>query len=401
MRIAMVGARFAGLDGVSLESGKIAEALGRAGHEVVWFAGEIGEGFVPATVCAPAAFDTVDNEDLQHRAFDGGSPEEVRLSLERTAAEIARSFDAFVVETQVEGVIVQNAWAIPMHLPLAVAITNVVRRRELPTVGHHHDFAWERKRFSTCVVPDVIDEYFPPTGDRIAHVVINSIAQRDLEVRRGVSSVVLPNVMDFARGDPDHDGGARFRSDAGLDIDDIVFLQPTRVIERKGIELTIELASRVEGDPKVVVTHPDDRDVEYWQRLVRLADRLGVDLRLVDVGRRLETLASAYGAADLVCFPSSLEGWGNALVEAIFYRRPVMVNRYQVFVSDIAPLGLEFIEIDGEITDTTVSAVEGLLSSGTWLDAALDRNFQIGIDELSYSRAASVFTSSFRRISAL
>ena len=38
-------------------------------------------------------------------------------------------------------------------------------------------------------------------------------------------------------------------------------------------------------------------------------------------------LADAYAAADLVCFPSLVEGFGNALVEAIYHRKPLFVNR--------------------------------------------------------------------------
>ena len=59
------------------------------------------------------------------------------------------------------------------------------------------------------------------------------------------------------------------------------------------------------------------------------------------------TLHDAYLAADLITYPSLYEGYGNALLEAVFYGKPVVVNRYPVYVADIAPLGLSFIEIDG------------------------------------------------------
>jgi mannosylglucosylglycerate synthase len=58
-------------------------------------------------------------------------------------------------------------------------------------------------------------------------------------------------------------------------------------------------------------------------------------------------LGDVYAAADLVCYPSRYEGFGNALLEAFFYRRPVLVNRYPVYVRDIAPAGVECIELNG------------------------------------------------------
>jgi hypothetical protein len=47
----------------------------------------------------------------------------------------------------------------------------------------------------------------------------------------------------------------------------------------------------------------------------------------------------SYAHADFVTFPSLYEGFGNALVEAMYFRMPTLVNRYSVYVSDIAPLG--------------------------------------------------------------
>ena len=398
MRIAMVGARFAGLDGVSLEAAKIGAALELAGHQLCWFAGDLGPEFTPGIAFAPASFDDAANVELQRLAFAGDDPDAVLARVAETTALIREAFENFLDLYDVDAVIVQNAWSIPMQLPLAVAISDVVKERGTPTVGHHHDFTWERPRFDGCVVPEILDEYFPPSGEHIAHVVINSIAADELGSRRGLPSVVMPNVMDFESGKPTHDGGERFRELAGLDESDVVLLQPTRVVRRKGIELTIDLASRMPGNPKVIVTHPDDLDTEYWDELVALASDLGVDLRLVDVGRDRHALASAYAAANLVCFPSLYEGYGNALVEAVYYRSPVMVNRYSVFVSDIEPLGLDVVELDGIVTDEIVATAINVVQGGRSIDASVDKNFEIGLANLSYAKAVELMEASFSQV---
>jgi hypothetical protein len=54
----MVGTRFAGLDGVSLEADKLATVLEEAGHQVVWFAGALGDRFRPGLQYPPAHFGT-------------------------------------------------------------------------------------------------------------------------------------------------------------------------------------------------------------------------------------------------------------------------------------------------------------------------------------------------------
>ena len=86
----------------------------------------------------------------------------------------------------------------------------------------------------------------------------------------------------------------------------------------------------------------------------------------------------------MITYPSLYEGYGNALLEAVFYGRPVVVNRYPVYVADIAPLGMELIEIDGVITDETVDAVRTALASPRRQARIAARNYDIARQRLSY-----------------
>lgn len=381
----MVSTRFAGLDGVTLEAGKVAAALREDDHEFVWFAGELGPEFHPGREVSAAHFAADENRQLESDCFGAGADRDrVASIIKRRAAHLEGELDRFVTEFGVEALVVQNAMAIPMQLPLGIALANFIGARAMPTIAHHHDFGWERSRFSDCVVPEVLEAAFPSVAPSIAHVVINQDARDELRARRGVDSVVLPNVMNFAEPPPAGDG-ARYREEAGLSSSDIVLLQPTRVIPRKGIELTIRLAHELH-DPRVrvVVSHPDDRVDTYWSELGALADDLGVDLRLAPAGRAASSLPDAYAAADVVCFPSLYEGFGNALLEAFYFRRPVFVNRYPVYARDIAPTGVECIEADGEVTAEVVAMAAAWLEDPTRAAEAIDRNYEVGREHFSY-----------------
>jgi glycosyltransferase involved in cell wall biosynthesis len=186
------------------------------------------------------------------------------------------------------------------------------------------------------------------------------------------------------------------RAELGMNEHGLLVVQPTRVVPRKGIELAIELVGRL-GDPDAVllITSPaGDEGLDYLVELerqaekakVRLryaADRFEPDLEGKPVGPA-HTLHDAYLAADLITYPSLYEGYGNALIEAIFYGKPVVVNRYSVYVADIAPLGLEFVEIDGEITDATVAEVRRAISDPERQARIAARNFEIARRRLSY-----------------
>jgi len=381
----MVSTRFAGLDGVTLEAAKVAAALREDGHEFVWFAGELGPEFHPGRQVPAAHFAADENRQLESGCFGAGADrDQVASIIAQRAAHLEGELDQFATEFGIEALVVQNAMAIPMQLPLGIALANLTRSRALPTIAHHHDFGWERARFANCAVPEVLEAAFPATGPHIAHVVINRDARDELRARRGVESVVLPNVMDFAATPPRGDG-VRYREEAGLAPGDVVLLQPTRVIPRKGIELTIRLAYELR-DPaiKVVVSHPDDRVDTYWAELGALADELGVDLRLAPAGRGASSLPDAYAAADLVCFPSLYEGFGNALLEAFYYRRPVFVNRYSVYARDIAPTGVDCIEADGAVTSEVVARAAAWLEDPPSAGEAVDRNYKTGREHFSF-----------------
>jgi mannosylglucosylglycerate synthase len=394
VNLGMISTRFSGLDGVSLESAKVAEVLEAAGHHVAWFAGELGDNFQPGMVHSRAHFETEANRQLEAACFGTStrSPE-ITNALRAAAEELKEPLRKFLRDFQIDVVVAQNVLCIPMQLPLGIALTEVLAETGTPAVAHHHDFFWERERFMVNAVPDILGAAFPPVLPRLRHVVIHSGAAGALRNRRGVDPTVLPNVMDFERG-PVHPGdGERFRAQAGFRADDIILLQPTRVVPRKGIELTLDLAAALGDDRvKVVITHPEgDEGHEYGSLLRARAEQYGVQLCFVPTQPQHTAaepdgllLPDAYAAADLVTFPSIIEGFGNALLEAFFYRRPVFVNRYPVYVSDIAPTGVRCIEIDGAVDSLAVGQIRDLLDDPTAWKAHVDANYDISREHFSY-----------------
>ena len=104
--------------------------------------------------------------------------------------KFARRFD-------LEILIIENAVTIPLNLPLGLAITEFIAETGYPTIAHHHDFYWERQRFQVNCVSDYLATAFPPHLPSIRHVVINSIQAQQIASRHGLTSRVIPNVMDF------------------------------------------------------------------------------------------------------------------------------------------------------------------------------------------------------------
>jgi mannosylglucosylglycerate synthase len=389
MKIGFVSTRFAGTDGVSLESMKWAEVLQRAGHRCYWFSGLNDRPDEMAFVDPEAHFGHPRIEALQDRLWNRDTLDpDVHDEVAALRHSLGESLAEFVSRFSIDVLVPENAITIPMHVPLGLALADFICRHDFPTIAHHHDFHWERDRFTGRAVLPWLEEAFPPRHPSLVHAVIHSGAALALRDRFGLDAVLVPNVMDFATPPPPLlRSSEQVRAEIGLVPGDRLILQPTRVVPRKGIELAIELVHQL-GDPRnrLVVSHEaGDEGLDYRDQLIALAGEKAVDLRFLDPqAAGSPTLDELYHLADLVTFPSLFEGFGNALLEAVWFRKPVLVNRYPVFKSDIEPCGFEFVVIDGAITGATAEAVRGILTNPPSTNPSLDRNHALASLHFSY-----------------
>ena len=399
MRVGFISTRLAGTDGVSLEVAKWARVLRRLGHETFYCAGELGGYAGGGTLVPKMHFLNDDIQRINERAFGPNMDKEPCPLLEEIgllAGEMCNSLRAFIHVNRLDLIIIQNALAIPMNLPLGVCLADLIAETGIPTIAHHHDFYWERERYQTNAFLDFLDTYFPPNLPNIRHVTINTIAQSRLKGRRGLDSVVIPNIFDFATPPPVMDEyNQDFRQALELGKTTPLIVQPTRVIQRKGIELALELVSRLElSEKRLFVTHSaGDEELKYWNWLEREARMLGVSLELIDHlvgdergrtnGKKIYSLTDTYLNADVITYPSIYEGFGNALLEAVYYKCPVVVNRYPVYNSDIRPLGFQFIELDGFVDDRVIDQVIQFVKSPKGANDMVEHNFAVASKHFS------------------
>jgi len=401
-RIGFIGTRFLGTDGVTLEAKKWAHILREQGHQCYWMAGLVDTPPESTYETPLAYFRHPDVDILQQKLFGvTRRSRTITKEIQSMKDQLKEAIYRFIEKYQIEVLIPQNILAIPVHVPLGLAMTEVIAETGLPTIAHHHDFSWERERFTLNGVHDYLSAAFPPSLPTIEHVVINSMAQKELARRFGLSSVLIPNVIDFENPPlPVDDFAADVRREIGLDEKDIFILQPTRVIARKGIEHAIELVRRL-GDPraKLVISHHAGDEGDDYMKLLRerivdgkvdvrfVAERVGDRRGKTVDGRKIYTLFDLYPHADLITYPSHYEGFGNAFIEAIYFRKPVVVNAYAVFARDIDPLGFKTIEIPQLVSNAAVEQTREILRNKTLREEWADTNYKLGLKYFSYAVA--------------
>ena len=397
-RIGFISTRFAGTDGVSLETAKWAEVLEKEGHESFYMAGELDTPADRSFHVPECHFKHPEIEETYRGCFGRGTrSEETTLEIERIKHVIKRKIREFVEKFSLDLLIPENALTIPLNIPLGLAITEVIAETGMPAVAHHHDFFWERKRFLRNACWDYLNKAFPPHLPTIRHVVINSSQDNQVSLRTGISTTVIPNVMDFRNPPgPADDYAADLKDALGIAADEKFILQPTRIVKRKGIEDAVELVHRLGLPAKLVISHASgDEGDDYSRRIREYSDMLGVGVIFAsDVvgdercttqeGRKVYTLADLYRQADLVTYPSVIEGFGNAFLEAIYYRRPILVNNYSIYELDIDPKGFRTIEMDDYISGETVEQARRILEDPEAAASAVEHNYALGVRFFSY-----------------
>ncbi len=392
MNIAMTHFRVGETDGVSLEMDKWKKVLERNGHKVYYIAGSAG--LQDAVVIDEMGYWSKEDALINAACFEDASVLSTAVlqdRIQKLADIIERKLIHVIQDKQIDLLIPNNLLSLGRSPHIAMAITSAALKTKVKVLGHHHDFYWERSYFNNPkseYAKSLLETYYPPVQlSYMRHVVINKLAKNDLLSNKGLESQVVPNVFDFQNKLWTADAyNQSYLRDMGIGDNEIVFLQATRVTNRKAIELAIELVALLDTPEykqamigktlynckvfdeqtkmTLLMVGMHEGADNYEQKLVELAAKKHVNLILkpdlidhsrktLPDGSKVYSLWDAYVYCDLITYPSIYEGWGNQFLEGIFAKKPQVVFEYSVFKSDIKAYGFDYISLGDTYTTGT------------------------------------------------
>jgi glycosyltransferase involved in cell wall biosynthesis len=396
--IGFISTRLSGMDGVSLEAAKWAHVFEEEGLNCFYMAGELDRPPRKSFLVKKAHFAHPAILEINKRCFGASKRKpSVTREIQNIKESLKKKIYAFIKKFKIDLLVVENALAIPVNIPLGLAITEVISESGITTIAHHHDFFWERQRFQVGAVWEYLNMAFPPNIPRIHHVVINSSGDHQLSLRTGISSEIIPNVMDFDTPPPVNGYGRDVRRALNLADDELFILQPTRIVKRKGIEHAIELVSRLDMKAKLIISHASGDEGHGYEKRIRDYSRIMKVKTLfvsnviknyrakTEAGKKIYTLWDIYPHADLVTYPSTFEGFGNAFLEAIYFRKPLVINTYSIYTLDIKPKGFKVIELENYVTNKIVCQTKEILKDPVLRKKMVDYNYELGKKYFSYT----------------
>ncbi|WED23654.1 glycosyltransferase family 4 protein [Vibrio sp. JC009] len=433
MNILLAHFRVGETDGVSLEMDKWKWALESLGHKVFYLAGSSGS--CDAELIPELHYLEPLNDEFIHNAYversDYSSEAVLLEAIDSRANAIADGIIHVIQKHDIDIIVPNNIWSLGYHLPAASGLMKAVEATQTRVICHHHDFHWERVKYSNPTsegISELLNTLFPPKHPLVTHCVINRIALNELKQRRDIDSTVVPNVFDFHCSNWQKD---EYNSDLRERFDikehDVIFLQATRIVSRKGIELAIDLIDQIasqkeqllgktlyngqifsEESQLILMFAGMCEEPEYLEKLESKARKLKVKLLFINDlvghsrgeknGQKVYSLWDVYCHADIITYPSLLEGWGNQFLEGLVAKVPMAVYRYPVYDLDIADYKFNIIDLgNSHNTDeqglATIEADQlkraadetiRYLLDADMRQAKVEQNYQIGETHFSY-----------------
>ena len=416
-------------DGVSLEITKRVSVLEEMGWEVYLLAGTGSDG---ADFIIPELdFDRTEVRKIAENSFnvlkDYTNELVLMDDIDHLAGIIATKLNTIIDKINPDFLLIHNILSHGRHIASALAFYNVLKETDIPSLATHHDFYWERDDFkepSCKAIDHFLQKYVPPILPRLEHAVISTRAAASLHKRSSINAAVIPDTLDFTMPPWEKDGFNKdFLKTFDLSDNDILILQATRIVKRKGIELILPIIEKLNDKiflrqlvgkqlyngktvtetskfVYIIAGYAEQEAEKYLQTIISYLEERNIPYRNIqskvsaereiDKSEKKFSIFDTYAYTDIVSYPSLFEGWGNQFIEAVFAKKPIMVYEYPVFKTDIKPRGYEVIGL-GSITlenkqtgflklpDETIEAVcskviDTLLSPET--TKKLDNNFR-------------------------
>ncbi len=262
-------------------------------------------------------------------------------------------------------VYIHNLFSYACNLPATKALMDLLDQIQTPTLIHAPDFWFTREAFAKpqfAFVKNILSQ-MPPKRDYILGLqVINSLEKKQVERKRRLKADLFADVFDFDQKNPASKKAVQQIREKYKIKNHPLILHATRITRRKNIENSLLFSAELQKKigKKIFLLFPnfvESGDEEYAAKLQQMAKTLNINAIWAQKDFALQrnpakgifSFWDAYDVADIITYTSQWEGFGNQLLEAVFFRKILVLFEYPVFKTDIKKQGYKYISLGDKI----------------------------------------------------
>ncbi len=371
-----------GGDGISLQAQLLEHALLDSSYDIHECSADVPPN-TKGLAIPELAYQSPEVHALRQDIFhpDGAVPaEQIAQRLDVLTTKIQTAMERYIKTNTIRVVHIHNLFSVPYNPAATIAAYRLAREHpDIQFIAQHHDFVFEKRQdiFPTPPNPAIakqLDEAVLPTLPNITHCVLNRDAAEYLWQTKHIRATVLPDGFDFDIHTEPH-ASDTFRKNLGIREQDIVVGVMTRIVSRKAIEFAIRFVhdltaqrAALENYPggigpnhraftkesAIYLVLPQGEDLtdngHYFDILKQYAADMNV--HIIEAGSVVDSdiqhmtpdegktrFYDIYPGLDIVCYPTTQEGFGNQLLEAVALAPNTipLLFEYPVFKREIAP----------------------------------------------------------------
>lgn len=395
-KIAVVASRLKCVDAISIEADKWIDRYESMGHSVHLIAGKFGEPVQQHHFSIPEMdYKHAEVRGVKRIVFgaqlDKEGQKAAHILLNNLVKRIKGPLKNYLVQNKIQLISIEDALISMKNLPLNIALSQIVKELGIPTISRIHYLPWDNPYFTKNDNIPKLMEAIPIKAKNVVHITNTTNTQERLKEKTKAESKVIPNTIDLAKLHILDDYNKDFKEKFGIKKDQLIFLQPTRVKRSKAIEKSIKLVSEINNSTKkdhvlMLTGSPVYSRQNYFEEIVKKAKRNNVNIIFANdrvfLGRHRNTeqkfysINDAYVHADVVIYPNMGEAFGNPVIEATAYKKPLVVNEYP-HLREIQEKGFNFVVMDQKVTPETVSDTCEVLMDSSKRDSMTCSNFEL------------------------
>jgi glycosyltransferase involved in cell wall biosynthesis len=394
--IAVIASRLKCVDAISVEAERWINKYERMGYKVCLIAGKFGEPVELQHFELPEM-------DYKHpeirgikRIFFGSElgkegKKAAEILLNNLVKRIKYPLKNYIIKNKINILSIEDVLISLKNLPLNIALSQIIKETDLRVISRYHYLPTENSYFTHFNnFPRILSE-IPLNTKRIVHVTNTQSVKNALAESKKIFANVIPNTMDLDRIEKIDDFNSDFRKALGIRDDQLIFLQPTRIKRNKHIERSIKLVAELNDIMKkdnvlVITGSPVYSRGNYFEEVVRKVNKQGVRVVFANdrifLGRhqnkeqKFYSIHDAYVNCDVVLYPNISSAFGNPIIEAAAYKKPLVVNSFPN-LKEFTDKGFEFVKMDGKVDAEVVSDTYELILNEQKRKEITEKNFEL------------------------